>query len=124
MQPHRTETFKLSTDPLFIDKVCDIVGSYLSPAVHAVVLGVDEGSQIQALDSTQPLLPLSFGVAERRSHDAVRYGTTTWFAALDPATGKVIGELHRRHRSSEFLTFQRAIEQSVPPTSRRCPKVC
>jgi len=115
LQPHRAETFKLSTDPLFIDKVRDIVGLYLSPPTHAVVLCVDEKSQIQALDRTQPLLPLSFGVAERRSHDYVRYGTTTLFAALDLATGKVIGELHRRHRSSEFLKFLRTIEQSVPP---------
>lgn len=115
LQPHRTETFKLSTDPLFIDKVRDIVGLYLSPPTHAVVLCVDEKSQIQALDRTQPLLPLSFGVAERRSHDYVRYGTTTLFAALDLATGQVIGELHRRHRSSEFLKFLRTIEQSVPP---------
>jgi transposase len=114
LQPHRTETFKLSTDPLFIDKVRDIVGLYLSPPTHAVVLCVDEKSQIQALDRTQPLLPLSFGVAERRSHDYVRYGTTTLFAALDLATGRVIGELHRRHRSSEFLKFLRTIEQSVP----------
>ena len=115
LQPHRTETFKLSTDPLFIDKVRDIVGLYLSPPTHAVVLCVDEKSQIQALDRTQPLLPLSFGVAERRSHDYVRYGTTTLFAALDLATGKVIGQLHRRHRSSEFLKFLRTIEHSVPP---------
>jgi len=115
LQPHRTETFKLSTDPLFIDKVRDIVGLYLSPPTHAVVLCVDEKSQIQALDRTQPLLPLSFGVAERRSHDYVRYGTTTLFAALDLATGRVIGELHRRHRSSEFLKFLRTIEQRVPP---------
>lgn len=115
LQPHRTETFKLSTDPLFIDKVRDIVGLYLSPPTHAMVLCVDEKSQIQALDRTQPLLPLSFGVAERRSHDYVRYGTTTLFAALDLVTGKVIGELHRRHRSSEFLKFLRTIDQSVPP---------
>jgi transposase len=115
LQPHRTETFKLSTDPLFIDKVRDIVGLYLAPPTHAIVLCVDEKSQIQALDRTQPLLPLSFGVAERRSHDYVRYGTTTLFAALDLATGKVIGEVHRRHRSSEFLKFLRTIDQSVPP---------
>jgi transposase len=115
LQPHRTETFKLSTDPLFIDKVRDIVGLYLAPPTRAVVLCVDEKSQIQALDRTQPLLPLSFGVAERRSHDYVRYGTTTLFAALNLATGQVIGELHRRHRSSEFLKFLRTIEQSVPP---------
>ncbi len=114
LQPHRAETFKLSTDPLFIDKVRDIVGLYLSPPTRAVVLCVDEKSQIQALDRTQPLLPLSLGVAERRTHDYVRHGTTTLFAALDLATGKVIGELHRRHRGSEFLKFLRTIEQSVP----------
>ena len=114
LQPHRAQTFKLSTDPLFIDKVGDIVGLYLSPPTRAVVLCVDEKSQIQALDRTQPLLPLSFGVAERRSHDYVRHGTTTLFAALDLATGKVIGELHRRHRSIEFLKFLRTIDQNVP----------
>jgi transposase len=115
LQPHRAESFKLSTDPLFIDKVRDIVGLYLAPPTRAVVLCVDEKSQIQALDRTQPLLPLSFGVAERRSHDYVRHGTTTLFAALDLATGKVIGELHRRHRSTEFMQFLRTIDQSVPP---------
>ena len=115
LQPHRSETFKLSSDPLFIDKVRDIVGLYLSPPTRAVVLCVDEKSQIQALDRTQPLLPMSFGVAERRTHDYVRHGTTTLFAALDLATGKVIGELHRRHRGSEFLRFLRTIDQSVPP---------
>ena len=114
LQPHRAETFKLSTDPLFIDKVRDIVGLYLSPPTRAVVLCVDEKSQIQALDRTQPMLPLSFGMAERRSHDYVRHGTTTLFAALDIATGKVIGALHRRHRSGEFLQFLRTIDQSVP----------
>ncbi|MGZ9013097.1 MAG: IS630 family transposase, partial [Burkholderiales bacterium] len=86
LQPHRAETFKLSTDPLFIDKVRDIVGLYLSPPTRAVVLCVDEKSQIQALDRTQPLLPMSFGIAERRTHDYVRHGTTTLFAALDLAT--------------------------------------
>jgi len=114
LQPHRHETFKLSTDPLFIDKVRDIVGLYLAPPTRAVVLCVDEKSQIQALDRTQPMLPLSFGVAERRSHDYVRHGTTTLFAALDLATGKVMGQLHRRHRGSEFLTFLRTIDQNVP----------
>jgi transposase len=114
LQPHRHETFKLSTDPLFIDKVRDIVGLYLAPPTRAVVLCVDEKSQIQALDRTQPLLPLSFGVAERRSHDYVRHGTTTLFAALDLATGQVMGQLHRRHRATEFLQFLRTIEQQVP----------
>ena len=114
LQPHRQENFKLSTDPLFIDKVRDIVGLYLDPPTRAVVLCVDEKSQIQALDRTQPLLPLSFGVAERRTHDYIRHGTTTLFAALNLASGVVIGELHRRHRGSEFLKFLRTIEHSVP----------
>jgi transposase len=114
LQPHRQETFKLSTDPLFIDKVRDIVGLYLAPPARAVVLCVDEKSQIQALDRTQPPLPLSFGVPARRSHDYVRHGTTTLFAALDLATGEVMGQLHRRHRATEFLKFLRTIEQSVP----------
>ena len=115
LQPHRQETFKLSTDPLFVEKVRDIVGLYLDPPVKAMVLCVDEKSQIQALDRTQPILPLAPGVAERRTHDYMRYGTTTLFAALDIATGEVIGELHRRHRSSEFLQFLRTIEANVPP---------
>jgi transposase len=114
LQPHRVETFKLSTDPLFIDKVRDIVGLYLNPPTKAMVLCVDEKSQIQALDRTQPLLPLAPGVAERRTHDYERHGTTSLFAALDLATGRVIGELHRRHRSQEFLVFLRTIEANVP----------
>jgi transposase len=116
LQPHRVETFKLSTDPLFIDKVRDIVGLYLDPPVKAMVLCVDEKSQIQALDRTQPILPLAPGVAERRTHDYMRHGTTTLFAALDLATGKVIGELHRRHRAKEFLQFLRTIDSNVPAT--------
>ena len=115
LQPHRQETFKLSSDPLFVDKVRDIVGLYLDPPLKAMVLCVDEKSQIQALDRTQPLLPLAPGIPERRTHDYARHGTTTLFAALDIATGEVIGELHRRHRSSEFLQFLRTIEASVPP---------
>lgn len=115
LQPHRQETFKLSSDPLFVEKVRDIVGLYLDPPVKAMVLCVDEKSQIQALDRTQPILPLAPGMAERRTHDYMRYGTTTLFAALDIATGEVIGELHRRHRSSEFLQFLRTIEANVPP---------
>lgn len=114
LQPHRQETFKLSTDPLFIDKVRDIVGLYLAPPTRAVVLCVDEKSPIQALDRTQPPLPLSFGAAARRSHDYVRHGTTTLFAALDLASGAVMGELHRRHGATEFLKFLRTIEQNVP----------
>lgn len=114
LQPHRQETFKLSTDPLFVDKVRDIVGLYLDPPLKAMVLCVDEKSQIQALDRTQPILPLAPGLPERRTHDYMRHGTTTLFAALDVATGEVIGELHRRHRSSEFLAFLRTIEANVP----------
>lgn len=114
LQPHRQETFKLSTDPLFVEKVRDIVGLYLDPPVKAMVLCVDEKSQIQALDRTQPILPLAPGLPERRTHDYMRHGTTTLFAALDIATGEVIGELHRRHRSDEFLKFLRTIEANVP----------
>jgi transposase len=113
LQPHRAETFKLSTDPLFIDKVRDIVGLYLNPPDRALVLCVDEKSQIQALDRTQPILPMMPGVPERRTHDYRRHGTTTLFAALNIATGKVIGELHRRHRSREFLDFLRTVESEV-----------
>ncbi len=116
LQPHRQETFKLSTDPLFVDKVRDIVGLYLAPPTKALVLCVDEKSQIQALDRTQPILPLAPGIPERRTHDYMRHGTTTLFAALDIASGEVIGELHRRHRSSEFLQFLRTIDASVPAT--------
>ena len=114
LQPHRTETFKLSTDPLFIEKVRDIVGLYLNPPDRALVLCVDEKSQIQALDRTQPILPMMPGVPERRTHDYSRHGTTTLFAALNVATGKVIGQLHRRHRAKEFLEFLRTIEGAVP----------
>lgn len=115
LQPHRQETFKLSSDPLFVEKVRDIVGLYLDPPLKAMVLCVDEKSQIQALDRTQPLLPLAPGIAERRTHDYERHGTTTLFAALDISTGSIIGDLHRRHRSSEFLQFLRTIEANVPP---------
>jgi transposase len=114
LQPHRQESFKLSTDPLFIEKVRDIVGLYLDPPVKAMVLCVDEKSQIQALDRTQPILPMAPGIPERRTHDYMRHGTTSLFAALDIATGRVIGQLHRRHRSKEFLQFLRTIDQSVP----------
>ena len=114
LQPHRQETFKLSTDPQFVAKVRDIVGLYLSPPLKAMVLCVDEKSQIQALDRTQPILPMAPGIPERRTHDYMRHGTTTLFAALDIATGTVIGELHRRHRASEFLAFLRTIQANVP----------
>ena len=114
LQPHRTETFKLSKDPLFIDKVRDIVGLYLDPPEHALVLCVDEKSQIQALDRTQPLLPMRPGQVERRTHDYVRHGTTSLFAALDVKTGEVIGRCHRRHRAIEFRKFLDAIDAAVP----------
>ena len=114
LQPHRQETFKLSSDPMFVDKVRDIVGLYLDPPLKAIVLCVDEKTQIQALDRTQPILPLAPGIPERRTHDYMRHGTTTLFAALDIATGEVIGELHRRHRSAEFLQFLRTIDANVP----------
>jgi len=115
LQPHRQETFKLSTDPQFVAKTRDIVGLYLDPPTKALVLCVDEKSQIQALDRTQPLLPLAPGIPARRTHDYMRHGTTTLFAALDIATGEVIGQLHRRHRGHEFLKFLRTIEANVPP---------
>lgn len=114
LQPHRQQSFKLSSDPLFVEKVRDIVGLYLDPPLRAMVLCVDEKSQIQALDRTQPLLALAPGIPERRTHDYQRHGTTTLFAALDIATGTVIADLHRRHRSSEFLQFLRTIEVNVP----------
>jgi transposase len=114
LQPHRTETFKLSKDPLFIAKVRDIVGLYLNPPDRALVLCVDEKSQIQALDRSQPLLPMRPGQAERRSHDYKRHGTTSLFAALDVKTGRLIGELHRRHRSVEFRQFLDTIDAAVP----------
>ena len=115
LQPHRSETFKLSKDPLFVDKVRDIVGLYMSPPDKALVLCVDEKSQIQALDRTQPILPMRPGQAERRSHDYVRHGTTSLFAALDVACGKVIGRCFRRHRSQEFRKFLEIIDDNVPP---------
>jgi len=114
LQPHRTETFKLSNDPLFVEKVRDIVGPYLDPPEKALVLCVDEKSQIQALDRTQPLLPMRPGQPQRQTHDYVRHGTTSLFAALDVATGQVIGECHRRHRSIEFKKFLSTIDAQVP----------
>jgi transposase/transposase-like protein len=114
LQPHRSETFKLSKDPLFVEKVRDIAGLYLNPPDRALVLCVDEKSQIQALDRTQPLLPMRPGQVERRTHDYKRHGTTSLFAALDVKTGKVIGEFHRRHRSAGFRKFLDTIDQAVP----------
>ncbi|MEE1569472.1 MAG: IS630 family transposase [Alphaproteobacteria bacterium] len=114
LQPHRSETFKLSSDPFFVEKVRDIVGLYLAPPERALVLCVDEKSQIQALDRTQPLLPMRPGQPERRSHDYKRHGTTSLFAALDVATGEIIGRCFPRHRAKEFLKFLRTIEANVP----------
>jgi transposase len=111
------ETFKLSTDPLFIEKVRDIAGLYMNPPDHAMVLCVDEKSQVQALDRTQPLLPMRPGQAERRTHDYVRHGTTWLFAALDAATGKVIGKCHRRHRHQEFIKFMDLVDSQIPKRS-------
>lgn len=114
LQPHRTETFKLSPDPLLIEKVRDIVGLYMNPPDRALVLCVDEKSQIQALDRTQPMLPMRPGQVERRTHDYKRNGTTSLFAALELKTNRVIGQLHRRHRSQEFRRFLDTIEANVP----------
>lgn len=114
LQPHRSDTFKLSPDPQLIEKVRDIVGLYMNPPEHALVLCVDEKSQIQALDRTQPLLPLQPGQVERGTHDYKRNGTTSLFAALELKTNQVIGQLYRRHRSLEFRTFLDTIESQVP----------
>ena len=114
LQPHRAETFKLSSDPLFVDKVRDIVGLYLSPPTHALVLCVDEKSQIQALDREQPVLPMMPGMPERRTHSYLRHGTTSLFAALGIATGFVIGKCYKRHRAVEFLDFLKQIDANVP----------
>jgi transposase len=114
LQPHRVETFKLSPDPLLIDKVRDIVGLYMNPPDKALVFCVDEKSQIQALDRTQPMLPMRPGQVERRTHDYKRNGTTSLFAALELKTSRVIGQLHRRHRSQEFRKFLDTIEANVP----------
>ena len=114
LQPHRQKHFKISTDPFFVEKVRDVVGLYLNPPDHAIVLGVDEKTQVQALDRTQPLLPLGLGYVEGVTHDYVRHGTTTLFAALDLASGRVLTQCKRRHRHQEFLQFLRHIEASVP----------
>jgi transposase len=114
LKPHRSESFKLSPDPLLVEKVRDVVGLYLNPPEKAVVFCVDEKSQIQALERTQPLLPMRPGQIERRTHDYRRHGTTSLFAALEVASGRVIGELHRRHRSVEFRKFLDTLEANVP----------
>ena len=115
LQPHRTETVRLSQDPLLIEKVRDIVGLYMSPPDNAVVLCIDEKSQIQALERAQPILPMDFGRPERRTPDYVRHGTTDLFAALDVATGKVIGKCYEQHRAKDLRSFLREVDKSVPP---------
>jgi transposase len=114
LQPHRAETFKLSADPFFIEKVRDVVGLYLNPPERAIVLCVDEKSQVQALDRTQPLLPMTPGQVERGTHDYQRHGTTSLFAARNVATGEVIGTCHRRHRQQEFVKFLDQIDTTIP----------
>jgi transposase len=114
LKPHRSETFQLSNDPLFVDKVRDIVGLYMDPPEHAVVLCVDEKSQVQALNRSQPVLPMLPARPELQTHTYVRHGTTALFAALDVATGKVVGQCRRRHRASEFVKFLQQIDASVP----------
>jgi transposase len=114
VEPHRTKHFKLSTDPFFVEKVRDIVGLYLNPPDNALVLSVDEKSQIQALERTQPVLPMGLGYVEGITHDYERHGTTTLFAALDVKTGQVLAQCKRRHRHQEFLAFLRYLDTSVP----------
>jgi transposase len=114
LQPHRVETWKLSLDPHFADKLADVVGLYLHPPVHAVVVSVDEKSQIQALERTQPLLPLREGLPSRQTHDYRRHGTTTLFTALRVAEGKVLGRCYSRHTHAEFLDFMQQVEGAVP----------
>jgi len=115
LQSHRLETFKLSADPQFVDKVRDIVGLYLNPPDHALVLCLDEKSQVQALDRTRPLLPMRPGIPARQTHDYIRHGTTSLFAALNVATGQIIGQCHRRHRHQEFLKFLQRLDDQLPP---------
>ena len=114
LQPHRTDGFKLSTDPFFIEKLRDVVGLYLSPPDNALVICVDEKSQCQALERTQPMLPMGFGYAEGVTHDYKRHGTTTLFAALNVLNGAVLASCKPRHRHQEFLSFLREIDTAVP----------
>jgi len=114
LKPHQVDTFKISNDPQFVDKVRDVVGLYLDPPEKALVLVIDEKSQIQALDRSAPVLPMMPGMPERRTHDYVRHGITTLFAALDVATGEVYGSLHRRHRATEFKKFLTKLDNTVP----------
>src|SRR5262249_27811847 len=114
LKPHLQDSFKLSADPFFVEKVVDVVGLYYNPPERAVVLCVDEKSQIQALDRSQPVLPMMPGMPERRTHDYLRHGIASWFAAFNIADGTVISELHRRHRAIEFRKFLAAIDKAVP----------
>jgi transposase len=114
LQPHRTESFKFSTDPELEAKITDVVGLYLDPPENAVVLCVDEKSQVQALERAQPMLPVAPGLAARRSHDYYRHGTTSLFAALEVATGKVLGECYQHHTNAEFLTFLKSVAREYP----------
>ena len=127
IKPHLTGTFKLSTDPLFVEKVVDVVGLYHHPPERAVVLCVDEKSGIQALDRSQPVLPMMPGTPERRSHDYVRHGTTDLFAAFNTADGTVISQLRRHHRAAEFKTFLAKIDKAAPAwmstwSATTCPR--
>lgn len=115
LQPHRTDTFKLSTDAFFIEKLRDVVGLYLSPPENALVLCVDEKSQVQALERTQPMLPMGLGYVEGVTHDYKRHGTTTLFAALNVLNGAILAECKPRHRHQEFLSFLRTIDKAMPP---------
>jgi transposase len=115
LKPHLSDGFKLSTDPMFVAKVVDVVGLYHNPPERAVVLCVDEKSQLQALDRSQPVMPMMPGMPQRRSHDYARYGVTSLFAAFDIADGTVISEIHRRHRAVEFKKFLATIDKAVPP---------
>ena len=122
LKPHLQEKWKLSSDPQFAAKVRDIVGLYLDPPERAVVLAVDEKSQIQALDRTRPILPMLPGTPERATHDYKRHGTSSLYAALDLATGKVIGRLHSRHRAIEFKKFLQTLDREVPADAGRAPR--
>ena len=115
LQSQRVDTFKLSADPQFVEKVRDIVGLYLNPPDHALVLSLDEKSQVQALDRTRPLLPMRPGIPARQTHDYIRHGTTSLFAALNVATGKVVGRCFRRHRHQELLKFLDQVDATLPP---------
>lgn len=114
LRPHRLKTFKISNDPQFAEKVVDVVGLYMNPPTNAMVLSVDEKTQIQALNHTQPMLPLRPGQIERRTHDYTRHGTASLYAAMDVSTGQVIGRVTQRHRAKEFIDFLRQVERAVP----------